>query len=135
MRVALPDTYISATQFPRTFAYVARFHSAFKAARSVAPKPKAISGPQVVGYMSQASFHDSIVGEFDAMDPLELEPQQQVTVWPTDTGSANRDTGKLVALTPTEVVLEKKAAMGGFDVRVHFPRWGFRVAKAKTSKV
>jgi hypothetical protein len=128
---ALKDSYISPTQFPKTFAYMARFHAALKAARSVAPKPIKISGPQVVGHLSSARFYDSIVGEFDASDPIDVKPGEQVTVYPTDSGVNHRDTGKLVALTPNEVVLEKRTKLGDFDVRVHFPRWGFRVTKAK----
>jgi hypothetical protein len=127
---ALSGSYISPTQFPKTFAYIARFDAAVKAARSVAPKQVKVSGPQVVGLLSAAPYHDSVIGEFDANDPFGFSPGDIVTVHPTDSGFTCKDTGKLVALTPDEVVLEKQTKIGDFTVRVHFPRWGFRMSRA-----
>jgi hypothetical protein len=132
---ALPEGYISPTQFPKTFAWISRFDSALKIARKTAPKPETLLGPQVLKYLSTASLHDSIVGEFDANDPQGLKPGELVTVNPIDSGAQNKDSGKLVALTSNEIVLEKRANAGEFDVRVHFPRWGFRVVRAKVAKV
>jgi hypothetical protein len=52
-----------------------------------------------------------------------------VSVWPTDTGTKNRDTGALVALSTAEIVIETKTNEDRV-VRVHAPRHGFRVRAA-----
>lgn len=68
----------------------------------------------------------------------------RVSVAPDDTGRDNPTIGKLVALSPEEVVIEpdeidetgkgrKKARVDG--MRLHFPRVGFVVKPAKSSKL
>jgi hypothetical protein len=132
---ALDPNYISATQFPKTFAYMSRFHKYMNVARLNAPKPVKLTGDQVVKHMSQSRFYES-VGDVDVNDPTGLKPGEQVTVHPLDTGSSNPDTGKLLTLTPNEIVIGKQTNAGGnFEIHVHVPRWGFRAMKAKGGKL
>ncbi|KAI6367128.1 hypothetical protein MCOR03_009814 [Pyricularia oryzae] len=45
-----------------------------------------------------------------------------VRLWPTDTGSGHRDSGKLVHMDQAEIVIENLRG-----VRIHAPRQGFKV--------
>jgi len=64
-----------------------------------------------------------------------LKPGDEVEVFPIDTGSANRDRGTLLTLTPNEVVVGKKMNVGGGPIRVHYQRWGFRIIKTSSNKL
>lgn len=124
---ALPPANISATQFPKVYAWIERFRKATQSAREHGPETKSVSGQDVVAYMASAKFRET-TGEFDGNDPLQLKPGDEVEVYPTDTGALHKDRGQLLTLTPSEVVIEKKTK-DGVDVHVHMPRWGFRIAK------
>lgn len=132
---ALDPDYISPTQFPKTFAYIARFQKHINVARLNGPKPVRMTGQEVIKHLSQSRFYES-VGDVDVNDPKGLQPGQQVTAYPLDTGFSHPDTGKLLTLTPNEIVIGKETnAEGGFEIHVHMPRWGFRVMKAKEGKL
>ncbi|KAF4633053.1 hypothetical protein G7Y89_g5077 [Cudoniella acicularis] len=61
----------------------------------------------------------------DENDLTGLKKGQEIEVWPTDTGFANKDKGKLVALNKMEVIIKRENKKGE-TVRVHSPRYGFR---------
>jgi hypothetical protein len=128
---ALDPAYISATQFPKVFAYVARFKTALKDAKATAPRAVTISQEQLLRHIASTRFYEP-VGEVDANDPTGLQAGDVVTTWPTDSGSAHRETGKLVSLTPVSMAVAKRTTVGNTDIHVHMPRYGFRVAKAKS---
>jgi hypothetical protein len=135
MKGALDPNYISATQFPKTFAYIDRFQKYINVARLNAPKPVKLTGSEVLNHMSRSRFYES-VGDVDANDPSGLQPGEQVTVHPLETGFGNPDTGKLLTLTPNEIVIGKQTNAGGnFEIHVHVPRWGFRAIRAKGGKL
>jgi hypothetical protein len=130
---ALQSTYISENQFPKVFAWIARFRDALRQARAAGPKPAKVSIEEVITYMGRSRFYEP-VGEVDAHDPTALKGGDEVTAWPTDTGTSNRDTGKLVALTPHDIVISKRTKVDDLEIHIHMPRWGFRVVQAKPAK-
>ena len=127
---ALDPNYISANQFPRVFAYLERFKAALKAARARAPKPVTLTQEQMLRHIAAARFHEP-VGEVDANDPTGLRAGELVTTWPTDSGSAHRETGTLLSLTPREMAVVKHTRDGATEIHVHMPRWGYRIVRAK----
>jgi hypothetical protein len=82
--------------------------------------------------MSTTRFYEP-VGEVDANDPTGLRAGDLVTTWPTDSGSAHRETGTLLSLTPREMVISKRTRAGDTEIHVHMPRWGYRIVKAKSA--
>jgi hypothetical protein len=127
LRGALPASYISAEQFPKAFAWIARFDKAVREAAKRAGKPKTVSGKEAVAIIEAAGFAEA-EGAVDAGDPLELARGDEVEVWPIDSGFNHKDRGSLVRLCAREVVIESRTA-GGKTVRVHAPRHGFRVRR------
>ena len=130
MKGALPASVISDQQFPKVYAWIKRFREALRAAKSSGPRPVTLKGPQAVSFVSGANLAES-GGPVDAADPLGLEKGQEVEVWPIDSGFTHRDRGTLVSLTPDEMVLASRTEAGGSEVHIHFPRWGFRTARAR----
>lgn len=63
---------------------------------------------------------------------LSLKAGDKIDVWPLDiteeAAKQNKETGSLVTLNKEEVVMEVKGE-AGIKLRVHAPRWGYRIAK------
>ncbi|KAF7954149.1 hypothetical protein EAE96_005280 [Botrytis aclada] len=122
---ALPADYISAQQFPKTFAWIARFDHATRVAAKKLPKPSLLSGAEVLEKVSASDFVEN--QEFvDSRDPAGLQKGQEVQVWPIDTGMSRRDSGVLVGLSTKEIVIESQTREG-VKVKIHTPRHGFRI--------
>ncbi|KAF2086351.1 glutathione S-transferase [Saccharata proteae CBS 121410] len=130
MKGALPSSVISEVQFPKVYSWIRRFREALKAAKASGPKTITFKGPEAVRFVAGADDLAESTGRVDESDPLGLRRDDVVEVWPIDSGFSHRDRGRLVSLTPDEVVLASKTPTGDGEVHVHFPRWGFRVAKA-----
>jgi hypothetical protein len=128
---ALPADQVSAKQFPRVYAWIARFQKAASAAKAAQPKPKSVSGEEAQNIITNAPFHEQ-EGQVDGSDGLvtfhSLAKGKKVALWPTDTGANHKDVGRLVSLTANEVVIEPEAEGG--QVRLHAPRHGFRLRPA-----
>lgn len=64
---------------------------------------------------------------------LSFKAGDKIDVWPLDiteeAAKQNKETGSLVTLNNEEVVIEVKGE-AGIKLRVHAPRWGYRIAKA-----
>ncbi|CCD34750.1 putative glutathione s-transferase protein [Botrytis cinerea BcDW1] len=122
---ALPPDYISAQQFPHTYAWISRFDQATRLAGKKIPKPVLLSGAEVLEKVSAADF---VEGDecVDVQDPTGLQRGQEVEVWPIDTGMRRRDRGVLRGLSTREIVIESKTK-GGVRVKIHTPRHGFRI--------
>ncbi|KAF7906921.1 hypothetical protein EAE99_011988 [Botrytis elliptica] len=122
---ALPADYISAQQFPQSFAWIARFDHATRLAARKLPRPTVLSGAEVLEKVSASDFveKDECV---DTQDPTGLHRGQEVEVWPIDTGMNNRDRGILVGLSTKEIVVESRTREG-VKVKIHTPRYGFRI--------
>ncbi len=71
----------------------------------------------------------------DENDPLKLKKDQEVEVYPTDSGFSRRDRGRLVALNAAEVVLSTQTKVGDSEVRIHCPRIDFRITPVSSSAV
>lgn len=126
LKGALPPTLVSKEKFPKVFAWIKRFSEAVSVAKSSAPQPTTLKGAEAVKYVIQADFSEP-EGNVDASDPLGLKKGQDVESWPIDSGFKHHDRGKLVSLTSTEVVLASQSKVGGKEVRIHHPRWNYRI--------
>ncbi|TVY22777.1 hypothetical protein LHYA1_G008264, partial [Lachnellula hyalina] len=127
LKGALPSNYISATQFPLTFAWIQRFDSAAKAAASSSPRAPKITPEEALDIVGRGSFPEP-EGDVEVNDPSGLKKGDEIEVWPIDTGFNHRDKGRLVKLDGAEIVIEGKTVKGG-AIRIHCPRHGFRVRK------
>ncbi|PGH04948.1 hypothetical protein GX51_03247 [Blastomyces parvus] len=124
---ALDRAIFTEARFPKVFAWMARFRrAAAEAAAALPNKPQNLSGEQVLESVVAADFVEP-AGDVDEYDALKFQRGQDVVLWPTDNCSNYQDSGQLVALTPQEVVLQRKTVDGRADVRIHFPRTNFRV--------
>lgn len=124
LKGALPRELISDQKYPKVFAWIARFNDALKTAKAKAPKPASLKGDAAVERILNAPFADADLG-VDSADPLGLQQGADVEVFPIDSGTHHRDRGHLIGLTEDEVVLSTQAK--GKEVRLHFPRTGFRI--------
>ena len=132
LRGALPTDQISAQLFPKTYAWIERFQQAVSAAAKAQGKPKTLKGPEAAAQIGSSEYAEP-EGTVDSNDPSGLQKGQEVTVWPIDTGFNNKDHGKLVALSLSEIVIESSTQEGKI-VRVHMPRHGFRVRASENGQ-
>lgn len=130
---ALDKEVISATLFPRAFDWVKRFGAAAKAAGKKAKKPTRLNGAEATKQVLNCDSQPTGF-RFDVHDPVKLSLGTTVEAYPTDSGFANRDSGRLVGLDKHEVVLETKAPSGEV-VYIHHPRRSFKVRKVGGSKL
>ncbi|KAK7511890.1 glutathione S-transferase [Phyllosticta citriasiana] len=131
---ALPGEIISEKQFPKVFGWIQRFRACLRRAQASGSKAVKLDGEAAAEVICGASFAES-GGKIDAADPLGLALGTEVEVWPLDSGSSHHDKGRLVSLTWDEVVIATRADDKKWEaeIHVHFPRWGFRVARASAS--
>ncbi|KAK3078522.1 hypothetical protein LTS18_007299, partial [Coniosporium uncinatum] len=131
LKGALPESYISEKQFPKVFAWARRFRAHVDTKKKALGKPVTLSDEDAVKYMLSASTQQSGADDVvDQADPLGLKSGEEVTVWPIESGMTGKDTGKLRRLNPDEVIIEKETRETGKNIRLHVPRWGFRVVRA-----
>ncbi|PGH16301.1 hypothetical protein AJ79_01840 [Helicocarpus griseus UAMH5409] len=123
---ALDRDIFTEARFPKVFAWMARFRKALSEAKSVSPMPESLLGNQVLERVVSADFVEP-EGVVDKADVLKLEKDQDVVVWPTDSGFNYKDTGRLVALTTHEVVVQRPTMDNRTDIRIHFPRTNFKI--------
>lgn len=128
-----PKEYFNAQDYPSTFAWIARFNDALSSAIKQNPKPVRIKGEQALTTITAADFTDADVS-VDARDPLQLPAGTFVSLWPTDGGGRGyQDYGSLVKLTRDQVAISLKAS-NGKEIRLHAPRWNFRIRAAEPEK-
>ena len=129
MKGALPPSFISSTQYPKVFAWIDRFNKTVASTKSSAPKPTTLKGVDAVEFVTHAEFSEPEGGVVD--DPLGLEKNQEVEVWPIDSGFKNHDRGVLSSLNAKEVAITTQTKVGGKDLRIHYPRTNFRIRAVK----
>ncbi|KAL9070969.1 MAG: hypothetical protein Q9157_005630 [Trypethelium eluteriae] len=136
---ALPADVISARLFPSTYAWLERFRGAVREAAEAAEKRSAqggasmqVKGEEAWRHIVQSEFAEA-KPEFDEDDPTGLTEGAEVQLWPTDSGFTNKDQGTLVGLTKEEVVISMQTKQGGEEIRIHAPRWGFRIREVDKS--
>lgn len=130
---ALDDDIFNPKIFPKTYAYVGRFDALIREKMKARGKPTELKGDAAAKAVLSASYVEQ--PSVDKLDPLRFSGGEMVEVWPTDTGSNHRDSGKLVGLDRTQIVIERKAGDGKTDVRIHFPRSLFRVRLQKETRL
>ncbi|KAL2043980.1 hypothetical protein N7G274_003500 [Stereocaulon virgatum] len=128
---SLPPTVVSKEKYPKVYAWIDRFNAAIASAKSSAPKPATLKGAEAVKHVMQADFAEP-EGQVDVNDPLGLKKGQDVESWPVDSGFKHHDRGRLVSITPQEVVLASQSKVGGREIRIHHPRWNFRTRAVGT---
>ena len=84
--------------------------------------------------MVEGPFGEKDLG-VDERDPQKLKKGDMVQSYPTDTGSAHKDVGKLVGLSLQETVLEVKAKERTSRSECTIPRWQFMVEKTKGNRI
>jgi len=124
----MSPSVVSEELFPRVYAWVQRFRAALDQARSSAPKAVALEGQEAVNFILSSEFTKPN-GTVDANDPLGIEKDTVVEIYPTDWGSEYRDHGRLSALTLGEVTVVARSSAGDTEVRIHAPRTGFRITE------
>ena len=131
MKGAFPPEVISEQQFPKTFAWIARFSGALKEAEESNTQRQVVKvkGDEAVKHIVESNF---LEGELsvDNDDPIGLKEGTEVQIWPIDSGFRHKDHGTLVGLTKEEVVISTQTQQAGKEVRVHAPRWGFRIRES-----
>jgi hypothetical protein len=70
----------------------------------------------------------------DEQDPTNLQPGDEVEVWPIDTGFRHRDRGLLVGINEEEIVLQLRSGLIDQGVRLHCPRTNFRIRAVKAGE-
>lgn len=136
---ALPEETFSASTYPKVYAWIVRFQKAVSKAKKAHGRAQRISGEDALKLITTSPWNET-PGSVDKTDSVVvaegLEAGNLVTVWPTDTGSSNKDTGGLVSISGTEVVIETRATdVAGTVLRVHAPRHGFRVRKSSQTRL
>ncbi|KAH7358424.1 glutathione S-transferase [Plectosphaerella cucumerina] len=127
---ALPSNRFNKERFPLVFSWMDRFRREVAQAKASGPKPGDLKGEAAADLIASRPFEKAhkTTEEFDTERVhAGLEIGDQVTVWPADTGSSHKDTGKLVSLTMQEAVIEINGSKG--SVRLHTPRRGFKLVK------
>jgi glutathione S-transferase len=133
MRDALPQDQISASHFPKVYAWVARFQKAVSIAKASQPKPATVDGKDAQHLIINSGFNEEEKGiaQNDSLVAYDkLQKGQDVQLWPTDSGSTYKEHGKLVGIDDEEIVIEVQGESSSglqSSVRVHAPRHGFSV--------
>lgn len=104
-----------------------------KEARSGSQKASKVTGDEALSAVTNAAYTDDNA-VVDSADPLQLKPGTAVDLYPTDFGGrGHHDSGTLVKLLHDEVAIQLKAS-NGKEVRIHAPRWNFRIRAQDAKK-
>ena len=122
-----PEELISEKIYPKTFAYRNRIREAIAKAKETAPKVTLIEGKEAIELMKKSGFGEKESTHIEN-DPVKVSKGQEVEAWPADTGFSRKEKGKLIAINHQEMVIETTGVAG--DVRVHYPRWNFKIEPA-----
>jgi glutathione S-transferase len=129
LRGALEGGGIGREGFPRTWAWVERFEGVVKEVMRGNGKVGKVGGKEAVKEIGEAEWAEK-EASVDEGDPSGLKKGEMVELWPIDSGFNRKDRGRLVGLSTREVVIEGRTEEGK-EVRIHAPRHGFRVRRAK----
>lgn len=127
----LPDDFFSSKQYPKTFAWRDRYSEAVKKAAAELGERPVIQGPEAAKRISGSKFRESLV-HVDERDFTGVKEGSKVESWPIDdhSGRKNHESGELVGLNHQEVVIQKKIPHEETTIRVHLPRWNYRIESA-----
>lgn len=127
---AYDERFFNKTSYPKTFAWRERYSAAVASAKESAPTPPELEGKDAISRILSSSLTADVKVE---ADPLDLEQDQEVEMYPVDTGYDRKDSGKLVGLNAHEAVVSTQSKEGGKEMRIHYPRWNFEIAAVKKS--
>ena len=134
MPTALPAEKFSEKFYPRVYKWVANFQGALADAEKRLGEPETLKGDRAAekiwnttGWVDGEDMH--VDEEDEVAKKLGLKKGDVVKVWSTDSGSAHKDTGKLVAFNSGEIVIGVKE--GKEMIRIHAPRHKFAVKKVE----
>ncbi|KAF2485122.1 hypothetical protein BDY17DRAFT_292973 [Neohortaea acidophila] len=130
-----PRDIISEEIFPKVYSWHQRFSQALEEAKAAAPQPVTLESAVAVPAILGAAFTDKDLN-IDGNDPTGLTNGAAVELFPIDGGGfTHQDVGRLVKLTKDEVGISVKAEGDGTEVRLHAPRWGFKVQAVSESRL
>ncbi|EXJ70022.1 uncharacterized protein A1O5_07095 [Cladophialophora psammophila CBS 110553] len=129
----LEKDVISASEFPKTFAYVDRFRKAMAKKQEQNGVPEELSSEETIERILASDCFEP-EGSVDPLDPLRLKKGQMVEIWPVESGFTHHDKGELVSIGIKEVVISSKPNLGEGRLRLHFPRVNFRIQPLVESK-
>lgn len=135
--IQAPKEYFSEETYPKVIAWRNRFKQELEKAKSRAPQPVRLEGADAVQAVLNADFTDKDL-QVDSNDPVGIQSGTSVEVYPTDGGGfmdKNKDRGRLVKLTKDEVAISVQAEKGDKEVRIHAPRWNFKIREASGSRL
>ncbi|OQV08453.1 Glutathione S-transferase, domain-containing protein [Cladophialophora immunda] len=130
----LEKDVVSATLFPKTFAYVDRFRKAMADKQEQNGAPAELSIEETIDRILTSDFFEP-EGVVDPLDPLKLKKGQTVEIFPIESGFTHHDKGELVSIGVKEVVISSKPNVGEGRLRLHFPRVNFRIQPLAESRL
>ncbi|KAF2171848.1 hypothetical protein M409DRAFT_18081 [Zasmidium cellare ATCC 36951] len=116
----------SEDRYPKVHAWVRRYRNELDVAKARVRKSISLGGANAVRLIVSSEFSDKDT-LVDENDPLDLKAGVEVDLFPTDGGGfTHQDRGSLIKLTKEEVAIAVQAQTGE-EIRIHAPRWQFRV--------
>lgn len=136
LRGALAGSDITATTFPKTFAYISRFNALLPRPKAVSVAVPKIKGPEakeiILSYNDQKSLGSSATGNIgvlgDGLSGVMFGEEMEIT--PVDTGKEHPQRGRIRELSKEIAVLEvvpMGECNGKRALRLHFPRKGYTI--------
>lgn len=127
----LPEETFSAKTYPKTFAWRERYREAYAAAKAKLGTRPVIDGHEAAKRIFASQFHEQDLA-VDEHDFTGVKKGAEVAVWAIDdhSGRNTHQVGQVVGLTAQETVVENETQNGETRVRVHLPRWNYRVEPA-----
>ena len=104
---AYDNAFFDKSTYPKTFAWRDRYSAAIAKAKEDAPTPTELEGKDAIPTILQSGFNESGLKVVD--DPVGMKQDEEVEMWPVDTGYNSKDSGKLVGLNAHEAVVSTKA--------------------------
>lgn len=133
MKGGFPDAHFGKAKFPRVRAWMERFNKVLEEAKAKQGPVEDISGDEASKLIKSAALSDVASVPIQANDltakQVGVSLGDHVTIWTNDVPNAKeRDSGKLLALTNSQVWLEVSTAEGSF--RLQTPRSTFSMEKS-----
>ncbi|PPQ72196.1 hypothetical protein CVT26_006927 [Gymnopilus dilepis] len=124
-----------AKEIPFTLRWLDRLTALISNERQGQPPPIKLHGEEAATKIASSTHESYGVVGFDVRDASRLgfAVGDTVQVAPVDTGKNKPTTGKLVALSREQIVLEVRGSKG--LIRCHFPRLGFSAKSASLAKL
>jgi glutathione S-transferase len=120
---SLPSEHFTKERYPKLYTWVERFVAETEKKGKRLGQVTALDGKAMAERTFSASSSSDDVSFIDG-DPLGLQKEDDVEVFPADYGQVGKSTGKLIGLTTHEVVICNSKGLN-----LHFPRWNFSIKK------